>query len=497
MRLPHLALCLFVLGGALAGWCIAGLVPAGLRQPHLHGKEFVLTRSADNPVEVTEARWCFLPFLFGDFDLQLEVELAERTELDLLLRQVQPRLVGDRLVPFTERFTSLRLSTVQNGPPWWSAYDAIAAPRTGGVDLAPGLAATVWVQGRGRMLRANVAGKWQPWFEAEDEYGMVTLIARGGNAVVHGLRIQDLGQAGAFCWARWFWMAIGGLGALVIAGGAMANGVRSGWLLAAAPLVPLLAALLVRRFPHDLQWPQPGGMVALLVVALAPGLLWPRGWWRLAVLVMVLAAGYLAQAALSRPSSPMDVLFGLRAGAQPSEALAQLVRGPRGLHDLAEPRPRVFLLGGQPLYDRGEPGDHLELRLHTELRGTLKKPASVACMPTVDGSAVQQFWLYATCYAKAYRPEVVVFGVGEDAGFDGAPAAVSSLAVILSAAQTECIARGSKLVLFASADLPPPLLDALRWASERDSAPLVLATRDQAPAVIAKSLAAAIAPLLR
>lgn len=498
MRSTLLALCLFVVGGAFAGWLIAGLVPAGLRQPHLHGKDFVLARSADQPIEVTEARWCFLPFLFGDFDLQLEVELAERTELDLLLRQVQPRLVGEELVPFTERFTSLRLSTVQDGPPWWSTYDAVAAPRNGGVDLAPGLVATVWVQGRGRMLRANVAGKWQPWCEAEDEYGMVTLIARGGNAIVHGLRIQDLGPAGAWRWARWFWALLGGLGALGIAGGVLASGARPAELVAGAVLVPVLAALLVRQFPHDLQWPRPGGMAALLVVSLVPGLLWWRGWRRLVVIALALAAGYLAQGQLSRPSSPLDALFGLRAGAQPSEALGRLVRGPRGLYDLGQPQPRVFLLGGQPLYDRGEPGDHLELRLGTELRAVLKKPVSVPCLPGADGSAVQQWRLFTTCYADSYRPQVVVFGVGEDAGFDGSPSAVTptELAAAVAAAQQHCDVAGCKLVWFASAELPPLLLDVLR-AAERQGAPLVLASRDQTPAVIAKALAAVIVPLVR
>ncbi|MCU0866119.1 MAG: hypothetical protein MUC36_20235 [Planctomycetes bacterium] len=500
MRSTSLALCLFVVGGALAGWLLAGLVPPGLRQPHLHGKDFVLARSADQPIEVTEARWCFLPFLFADFDLQLEIELAERTEVDLLLRQVQPRLVDDALVPFTERFTSLRLSTVQDGAPWRHELDAVAGRRPGGVELAPGLVATVWVQGRGRMLRANVAGKWQPWCEADDEYGMVTLVARGGNAIVHGLRIQDRGQAGAWRWARWCWALLGGLGGLVVAGGAFAAGRRAPRLLAEAALflvlTPVLAALLVRQFPHDLQWPRLGAMLGWLGLCLLPGCSWPRWWHRAVLLALVGAIGYGAAAARNDADAPSVALFGRRAGAQPSEALGQLVRGPRGLHDLRQPEPRVFLLGGQPLYDRGQAHDHLELRLATELQIALRRPVTVPCLPTADGSPMQQWRLFSTCYADGYRPQAIVFGVGDDIGLDGAPVTPTELAVVVAAAQQHTAERGSKLVLFADAGLPELLLSVLR-AAERQGTPLVLARRDAAPAELGKALAAAIAPLLR
>jgi hypothetical protein len=498
MRLPSLLLWWFVAAGALAGWILAGIVPAGLRQPHLHGKDFVLARAADQPIEITPARWCFLPFLFGDFDLQMDVELAADTDLDLLVRQVQPRLIDGERLPFTERFTVLRMSTARRGPAWRSRDDALLPERSGGVELAPGLLATVWVQGRGRMLRANVAGTWLPWREADDDYGMFTLLVHGGNAVLHGLRIQDLGMPGAFRWSRWFWALLGALGSAVVAGGASALGARRGLLAAAAVAPPLLAFLLARWYRFDLQWPAPLGLLLLLVTSLGASLLWLRGWRLLLVIATCLLAGYGAEAVLSLDTARADALFGPRAGAQPSEALGRLVRGPGGLHDLGRPGARVFLLGGQPLYDRGDTGDHLEARLAVALRAARKQPIEVPCLPTVEGNPVQQWRLFTTCYADAYRPQVVVFGVGPDAAIDGVLPAVTpeQLASTIAAAAEHCRTRGSVLVLFADAAVPAPLLAVLR-AAERDGLPLVVAADGASPTAIGNQLAAVIAPLLK
>ena len=120
-RTTWLSLSFFLACGAIAGALAAGLVPAGLTElasRQLEKNQFRLTRPSDNLVEVTEGKWFLLPFLFGDFDLQMDVEVSEGTELDLLLRQVEPRLVDGHMTPFAGRFSVLRLSTEGDGEQW-------------------------------------------------------------------------------------------------------------------------------------------------------------------------------------------------------------------------------------------------------------------------------------------------------------------------------------------------------------------------------------------
>src|SRR5688572_19341723 len=174
MRISLLALSLFVVGGAAAGWLVSNVVPPALRGEYLTGKDFVLQRKPDKPVEITDASWFFVPWLFGDFDLRMDVDLGEGVDLDVLLRQVEPRLDGDYLLPFQGRFAVLRLSTREPGPGWHCRDEVLLGERRGGVDLAAGHPATVWIEARGRVLTANVAGKQQGSFVADDEYGMLT-----------------------------------------------------------------------------------------------------------------------------------------------------------------------------------------------------------------------------------------------------------------------------------------------------------------------------------
>src|SRR5262245_8029625 len=112
MQIPSPALLFFVLLGALAGWIVGGIVPPSLRGPFLDTTDYHLARPADKPLEVRESLWTFLPSpLLGDFDLQMDVSLAADTDLDVLVRQVEPRLADGQLLPFQGRFATLRLTT--------------------------------------------------------------------------------------------------------------------------------------------------------------------------------------------------------------------------------------------------------------------------------------------------------------------------------------------------------------------------------------------------
>lgn len=500
MRLPSwLALSWFVGCGALAGLLVAGLVPSGLRQPHLDGGEFRLARTADRPLEVSPSNWLFVPQRYGDFVLRMELELGEATDVDVVLRRVEPRLVDDQLLPFHGRFSVLRLSTRGDGPAWRTRDEALLAQRPGGVSLAPGLRASVWIEGHGRLLRANVAGKPLPWFTADDEYGMLTLIARGGPAVVHELRIEPRGQHRAWLWARGTWAVLGAIGALVVAAALGAAGAPRRALVVAGVAPPLLAWLVARQFELDLGWPPPPAMLCLLTSSLATAALWLRGRGLVLAALTYLAAGLGAHAMLQRDERLADELFGPRSGQQPCEALGQLVRGPGGLHAVDGPALRVMLLGGQLLYDRGQPAEHLELLLTRELRAVRRQPVAVPCLPTVDGHARQQWRLYTTCF-QGHRPQVLVFGVGRDeAAIDEATGQPRSspllLEATLRAVREHVAAAGQRLVLFADAGVPGDLMRVLR-AVEREGVPTVVAADGEAPAALARRLAQAVLPLL-
>lgn len=498
MRFSSPALWFFVLCGGIAGWLIAGVVPAGLRQPHLHTQDFRLARKADQPVEVTEARWMFLPFLFGDFDLQMDVELAEGTDLDVLVRQVEPRLVDDHLLPFAGRFAVLRLTTGAEGPGWRTREEALFGPRHGGVGLAPGYPATVWIEGRGRHLTANAAGKSQGSHLATDEYGMFTLVARGGKAVLHSLTITPRTQARAWLWSRWTWVGLGAGAAFGIA--LLARRRQAPWFVTSGLPLLLLPWLIVRRADLDLAWPPPQAMACLLAGCLLVPL--ARLGNRIVLLLLVVAAAALlveADRHLRLDSRAVDEVFGPDAGAQLSEAHAQMVRGPGGLHDVGQPGKRVFLLGGQLLYDRGQPAEHLELLVGRELRAATRQTIVVPCLPTIDGHTAQQWRLFETCFT-GYHPAVLVLGIPRDEmAIDGATGAPRSspgqVRATVAAARAWCEKNACKLLLFADRSLPESLQAVVRDLAA-DGVPVVTDIDGSAPIDVARRLATAIAPLL-
>lgn len=507
MQLTSLALWVFVLGGGIAGWLVGGVVPDELRAPHLHLQDFALARPAGAPVEVTETTWTFLPLLFGDFDLQLDVELAAGTDLDVLVRQVEPRLVDEQLLPFHGRFVVLRLTTGTDGPGWLSREDAVLGPRQRGASVAPGLPATVWIEARGRRLTANVAGKPQGEFVADDTYGMCTLITRGGKAVVHSLTLKARGQHAAWVGWRWAWAALGALGALAIGLTAQRRGFLAPWLLTGAAVPGLLAWLASNRADLDLAWPPAWALAAMLAgCLLAAAARLARGAWVLLPVALAALLLALGDRPLRHAAPAMDAVFGPDAGRQIAEAHAQYVRrADGGLLSVQEPGRRVFLLGGQLLYDRAlseaidaSGNGHLELLLRGPLRAACKQPVVVACTPTLDGTVAQQWRLFTSCYT-GYRPSVVVLGVARsELALDdrGRPRSTpGEVRGTIAAARAWCAQNGCELVVFGDTGLSDDLRRVLRDVADA-GATVVQAVDGAAPRDIAAQLAAVIAPLL-
>lgn len=489
--------------GGLAGLAVAERIPEGLREDELglRAQPFVLQRGALDALNVTPERWLTLPFLVGDFDLHLELALDPGVEVDLLLRQVEPRLVGKVMQPFHGRFLVLRLSSVAAGPAWLGREEALLGEQRGGVLLSPGAPATVAIQGRGHELAANVAGRRLPPVQAADRYGMCSLIARGGKVAVQRFALTPRGLADAGYWRRSTWMAFGaGLGVL-LAGlavwlGRGASG-RSRWF--GVPLALLAGAVCVLQLPRGgvpLALPPVAQIAMALVVVGGFGVLGLPGalWWRLSLGLGGVLVGVFGCRPHAVPATPqLDAVFGPAAGAGLAEALAQRVRGPFAVHTLADARHSVFLLGGQLLYDRGAPGEHLELLLAGELRVRRQQRVAVPCAPTLDGHAQQQ-WAWFSRFYRGFAPAVLVFGVGRDEAVveGGRPrSSPRHLEVVLEAVQQACREQGIGLVLLAERELPAELQASLQPAALA-GVPVVWAEATDAPATLAVRLAEAV-----
>ncbi|MBL8749303.1 MAG: hypothetical protein JNK78_09085 [Planctomycetes bacterium] len=517
MRPSYLASAFLLLCGVFAGWRTASLLPKSPLpdEPAIWTDDYRLIRKPENAFELGDGRWFVVPRLFRDFDLQMDLELGENVDVDLLVRQVEPRLVQKEIRAFPGRFVSLRLTTGKEGQAWRTRDEALFGPRGEGASLAPGLVATVWLEARGRTLRANVAGKTLPPFEADDDYGALTLIARGGKVALQRFVVTNRGGAEPWSAQPGFWVAIGVVGAaLVLAVASMRA--------AGAVVTALLGVLLVCSGEWiarcvavaPLAVPASGPLLALLggaalfasaiVVVRAIGAPIARWIAVAAVFGGFVATAHLARAALRpRPSTRLDAVFGPDSGSTPSEAMAQLMRGPRGLLGPPEENAkdaRVVLLGGQLLYGAlRPPEEHLQGLLQAELRGATKKAAEVVTLPTMDGHTAQQWELFSRFFT-GHRPRVLVFGVPADEAAEdpstGKPRSfASTLAETIRAARAWTRENGAALVLFASAAVPGDLRDVLREA-ERDGVPLVFANDGDAPAAVAKKLAAAAGPLL-
>ncbi len=423
LRLPWLLPWAALSCGLACLWASSGFQPEPLPgELSLRDDDFVLTRAPEEPLAVTEATWRPIPYLFGDFDLTCDVDLSPGAELDLLFRVVEPRLVQDVVLPFHTRFTLLRMSAGSEGPPYRTRSQALFDQTlTGGVDLAPGHPATVLLQGRGRMVRANVAGRWFPWVRTADESGSFAFVVRGGEARIPTLRIRPLNAGGGV--PAW---AVGAVLALVLAAGAAAVGGHVPRLFLMLPLVVAVAGIGKRMVLGDLQplavpetltvlWIGLAGLPMAAMLALP---LHSQRW----ALPLGLLAVFACWDVAARQEAPrrygtedprLDLVFGRDSGTAPLEALARRVRGPYEVHTLAPAKgPRVFFLGGQLLYGL-TPEQDLTVWSTAELGLKLQRSVEGMALPTVDGHALQQ-WLMFWGYYRDYAPDVLVFGIAAE-----------------------------------------------------------------------------------
>ena len=513
--IPRWAVAL-VLGAALAlaGFRTMAALPPEPRSGELDlsTAPFVVNRKPGEEVRVAPEQWLRIVGLYGDFDLQCEVELGEGADLDLVLRHVEPRIRDGERLPFTSRFGVLRLSTRAAGAPWRTREEALFGVESGGMQLEAGVPATVWVKARGTTLTANVAGRVLEPFEVTDDHGDMVLVARGAPCLLRSLRIDPVARtespspllacallglvagwlAGArrFGWFRLGFAAVSAVGTAELARAVAFHGMLphvappllSVWVVACAGVLPMVAAVLFGR-----RW---------------------YAVWGLAVLASFVAAAAVAvrDRVWDRDAEPalVDAVFGPAAGAAPLESFAGMLRGPFELHPALPAGRRVAVLGGMLALTGGtlRDEDHLEPLLQGALRAGGWKDAEVVSLPTVDGWLAQQWTMFRRFHADpAPAALVLVAGPDEAAPMRGAVELATALQAVqenplgfappldtmscmapvmgdeaprsdpravratVAAAAAWCRERGVSLVLTAVAGTPEPIVAELRAAA--------------------------------
>ena len=493
-----------LLCGVVSGWLVEGARLDASRPNELtiQNLPFHLNPKPSEPFLIRPEKWLALPALRQDFDMHADVELADGATLDFVVRRVEPRSLDGVSLPFHGRFRVLRVTTGSGGELWHTPAEALLN-EGGGTVLAPGSRATVSIRARGRAVEASVAGR--PWLQvqAQDDYGGLVLVARGGVVAVHALDITPQQRASGLP----LWLVGRGAAAPLAVLGLLLRLSVGRLLLGGLALV--LVTELVRRFAlAGLPPLAEPGRTSQLFVALSAGPLGLAlcfGGKRLFVAlicaaVLAATAGWWVTSLVERrfpPTPELDALLGPDAGEHAVAALARRVPGPLAVHTL-KPRERlVFLLGGQLLYHRGAaPEDHVEPLLLGELRRDLAN-ADVVALPTVDGWSDQQWMLFELCYAD-YRPQVLVLGIPASEAaevVEGQPrSSPEVVAEVIERARRWCKEHGCELVLLADSGLEQDLLAALRAAG--DGLVVVEVTPNASPMEFAQQLAAAIAGLL-
>ena len=341
------------------------------------------------------------------------------------------------------------------------------------------------------------------------------MVARGGNAVIRSLKIDARPIDAPWRWWTSTWVGAGGVAALLAAGAAALLSRKRQQAIAGAAMLGTVWAL-TRGVELPLMLPAIEGLGALLafaaVVGAALAALRGRALWVASAayacgLLLAgsgawgLAAAGRVEALLGAPDpAQVEAVFGVDSGEQPSKALGKLVRMPNGLVSQPKRGKRAFLLGGEWLYNRGEPGEHVGLQLGSLLKGRFGAGSDALSLPTVDGFSAQQWRMFDGFY-QDFSPDVLVFGVGatEVASTQGRGplrTTAASLSETLRAVGEDCRARGRVLVLFLDVDTPQSLRAAARsFAGE--GVPVVELTDELPRAEVARRLYDAVEPLLR
>ncbi len=395
-------------------------------EPRLYEDLFHLIRSEEDPFEITSEKRLPLLRPLGDFDLVTQIELPTGSELDLLFHIVHPvRRDGGEMELFHARFDVLRVSTIKEGGPFLTREEALFdQPSPGGHLISAGHPATVHLQGRGHLVRANVAGKWTPWYESADSRGSIIMMLHGeGTALVRYLNLQPLQREVSN--QPWLWCGAAGaiIGLLMgLFGCTMVAGLRA---LVALPVCAALAG--VFTLWHLLPEVQPsltGTMAAALsglplTVALAFG---ARLRALAIVSVAVLAMWELTVREEHRRMEPFEdpqlsAYLGRNSGEMSFDILGPELDADLAVHKPFDVDRRIVFAGGGIWYESGgirAPEKNIGPLAAAQLGQKLGARVDGVVIPTLYSSAAQQYAMLERFVVGPFAPDAVVFAITAD-----------------------------------------------------------------------------------
>ena len=475
---------LFALAAAGAVWLAERALPPG---PVLHGAGFQLRRSARAELEILPRKPLELPFPFADFDLEAEIRLGENTELDVVVRRVEPVRREHGEVPFHGRFAVARLSTYADGPALLDRETALFDLTPKGHRVPAGASVRLSVAGRDRGATVAVDGVGIGTVPTADAHGGIALVVRGPGeaprATVASLTVEKSSRPRFLLPIGWAAILGGVVGLLAGALGAD----RSGFAARCAVALAALGAggwaggtVVLGRLAPEVEPTVAGvaaaalcGLPLAVAVSFAPRGIAGRGAGL--VLGVALGLGGLELAArLEAPRIPafddrrLSAVFGPASGSAPFDALAGRVRSPAAVHFPGREGETAFFLGGGPIFEETavDPSRWVARMAVARLSDGSPAPRAVV-VPTVFANLRQQLLLFETFHFATFRPEILCVGV-----------APWEPEVTESAATLDCLERAFDAGL-ETPDVPSgPALGTLfgsTWAEERPATDLAAA----------------------
>lgn len=370
----------------------------------------------------------------GDFDLNMTVELPERSVFDIAFR-VQLAQVGEGDVDlFHARFGVLRLSTLGAGPPLLTREEALFGDRTVGLEVAPGHPASIQIEGRGHRVRANVAGQWTPWMETVDDRGPVQMVLRGpGAARVPYLLIRPFERPSA---DLRMWSGLAGLGlglAFAVFGAGLIRGVVG---LLSVPAWAAIGGTLVLGAMLPSARPTEAGVVVLTWAGLPLALVLSRMRASvpslvalvLAVLASFAAQGYAAKTELQRLARFEDPrltgTFGPFSWKATLDGLAGRISASHAVQLPTSATRRAVFGGGAAWFEEGGTASmehNLGALLEAELTRRFDGQFDGVVIPTRVACPAQQVVFLESFVVDAFKPDAVVFTVAQSDIVDAYP----------------------------------------------------------------------------
>ncbi|MHC5064754.1 MAG: hypothetical protein ACYTG5_12365, partial [Planctomycetota bacterium] len=353
----------------------------------------------------------------------------------------------------------------------------------GGQVLAAGVVASISIEARGRMLRANVAGVPHPWYETLDDRGGLSMVVRGGVALLRSFQLNPIPRETS---GTWLWSGLAaGIAAFLLA----LSGKSAFRVFIALAFMPLVAwsgsSLALELLLPEIR-PAELTLLGLALAGLPLSVLLALRFGVINIVLALLLMGgawYLAlqnegrERLASSEDARLTEYFGPDSGLGPMDALTRRFHSESRVHRLAEEATRIFFLGGGDLFEpwpRSEPrpAGYLTLQVELELSRDLGRKVESVVVPGELALGKQQLQLVERFYLEDYEPGALVFAVTRSTvgpGEDFGPA----LRSLLDDLERMSELSQAKVLILGSELLPAEQTDLLRGSCQDRGWPLV------------------------